>query len=125
MEVPYDLSLPYGGDLSLSVSNDLALISSGQGLVQERIFRVINTSPGDYEYHPTYGVGAPEYVGSDIAENSRFLAAVTDYQLLSDPNVKDVKVSEQVDPVSGDVFILVEYTDVFSGQPQQFTLPTS
>lgn len=125
MEVPFDLSLPYGGDLSLTASNDLALTSPGQGLVQERLFRVINTSPDDYEYHPTYGVGAPEYVGNDISENSKFLAAVTDYQLMGDPNVKDVTVKEQADPVTGEVFILVEYTDVFTGQPQQFNLPTS
>ena len=125
MEVPFDLSLPYGGDLSLTASNDIALISAGQGLVQERLFRVINTSPGDYEYHPTYGVGAPEYVGNDVAENSKFLAAVTDYQLMGDPNVKDVTVKEQADPVTGEVFILVKYTDVFTGQPQQFNLPTS
>ena len=125
MQIPVDLSLPYGGDLSLTASNDAALVSAGAGLVEERLFRVVGTAPGDYEYHPTYGIGAEEYVGSDVGENSKFLAAVVDYQLLSDPNVKDVTVREQVDPVSGEVFILVDYTDVFTGQPQQFSLPTT
>lgn len=125
MQIPVDLSLPYGGDLSLSVSNNLVLVQAGQGMVQERLGRVINTSPDDYEYHSTYGVGAPEYVGNDVSENSKFLAAVTDYQLLSDPNIKDVTVTEQVDASTGEVFILVDYTDVFTGQPQQFILPTS
>lgn len=125
MQIPVDLSLPYGGDFSLTFSNDLALSQSGQGLVGERMFRVVNTAPGDYEYHPDYGIGAPDYVGNDVSENSKFLAAVADYQLMGDPNVKDVTVKEQVDPETGDVFILIDYTDVFTGQPQQFTLPTS
>ena len=120
MQIPVDLSLPYGGDLSLTASNDLALVTSGQGMVAERIYRDINTNPGDYEYHPTYGVGAPEYVGSDVSENSKFLAALVDYQLLSDPNIKDVTVSESVNDATGEVSIVVNYTDVFTGQPQTF-----
>lgn len=124
MQIPVDLSLPYGGDLSLTSSNDLALSQSGQGLVGERMYRVLSTNPGDYEYHPTYGVGAPEYVGNDVSESSKFLAAVTDYQLMGDPNVKDVVVTEQVDPSTGEVFILVSYSDVFTGQPQTFSIPT-
>lgn len=120
MQIPVDLSLPYGGDLSLTASNDLSLVTAGQGMVAERIYRDINTNPGDYEYHPTYGVGAPEYVGSDVSENSKFLAALVDYQLLSDPNIKDVTVSESVNDATGEVSIVVNYTDVFTGQPQTF-----
>ena len=125
MQTYVDLSLEWDGDLALMESNDLLLVQTGTGMVKQRIQRIIFTNPGDYEYHPTYGVGAGAYVGDDVREDSKFLASVVDYQLLSDPNVKNIQVTEGADPETGIVAILVEYDDAFTGQPQQFTLPTS
>ncbi len=57
-----DLSLVFGGDLSVNATGDLQL-SNGQALTQERVLRRLLTNPGDYIWQLAYGAGLGQFVG--------------------------------------------------------------
>ncbi|OYV32515.1 MAG: hypothetical protein B7Z81_12655 [Acidocella sp. 20-61-6] len=64
-----DLSLQFGGDLSVSPTGDL-LRADGQALSQQRVLRRLLTNPGDYIWQRNYGGGLGQYIGKPGATAS-------------------------------------------------------
>ena len=64
-----DLTLIWGGDLSLSPNNDLAL-GAGDNLVQQRLIRRLFTTCPDYFWESNYGAGLGAAVGSPLREGA-------------------------------------------------------
>jgi len=60
-----DLYQFFGSDLNLSATGDLLGVSSATR-TQQRILRRLLTNPGEYLWHPDYGAGLPQFVGSVI-----------------------------------------------------------
>ncbi len=54
-----DLNSPWGGDLQISATGDLALID-GLGRSEQRIIRRLFTNLGAYIWHPEYGASIPD-----------------------------------------------------------------
>lgn len=77
-----DLAQPWGSDLSWSLSGDLATVS-GTEWSQQRIIRRLLTAPGSYIWHPDYGAGLPEKIGT-LATNVAIEAVVRSQMLMED-----------------------------------------
>ena len=56
------LSHTVGGDLDLSGSGNLTLVSDAEE-TRQKILRRLCTNPGGYIWHPDYGAGLPAMVG--------------------------------------------------------------
>ena len=79
-----DLSLLFGGDLSVNATGDLQL-SDGHTLTQERILRRLLTNPGDYIWQLAYGAGLGQFVGQPGAPAA--ISGVARGQILQESRV--------------------------------------
>jgi hypothetical protein len=77
-----DVSHFFGGDLGVSSTGDLLLVS-GLPRSQQRILRRLNTNPNSYIGQPNYGAGLPQFIGS-VASPRKIAAVVTSQMLLED-----------------------------------------
>lgn len=73
-----DLYHEMGGDLALSPTGDLALVS-GAVATRQRVLRRLLTNPLGYVWHPEYGAGLARFVGLPIAAVA--IQAVIEQQL--------------------------------------------
>ncbi len=90
-----DLSLPWSGDLSLSPTGGVELISGSQ-LTRERLVRRLLTNPGDLLEDLTYGAGLARFIGRPVdapamqaliaeqAEQEATVSSVTSVTVTSD-----------------------------------------
>lgn len=60
-----DLDAFWGGDLSVDATGDLALVDD-LALTNQRVLRRLLTNPGDYLWHPDFGVGLPGFIGQAV-----------------------------------------------------------
>ncbi len=60
-----DLEMSWSGDLSVSATGDLAVVSD-PNLGTERVLRRLMTNPGDYIWSPDYGAGLGQFVGRPV-----------------------------------------------------------
>jgi phage baseplate assembly protein W len=58
-----DIDHLWGNDLSVNATGDLATVD-GTSLGEQRVLRRLLTNPGEYIWHPEYGAGLPQKVGS-------------------------------------------------------------
>jgi len=109
----------WGGDLSVSSTGDILMVS-GLQRSQQRILRRLNTNPGSYLGQKNYGGGLPQFIGSnaDAAE----VAAVARSQMLLEDSVAptpapivtvDTSPSGNPDAISA----TINYTDNPSNAP--------
>jgi hypothetical protein len=64
-----DIDHTWGGDLAVSATGDLALVD-GVELTRQRIIRRLMTAVDGYVWHPDYGAGVPQMIGSPQDENA-------------------------------------------------------
>lgn len=117
-----DLSLDWGGDLELSATGGVELVS-GSLLTRQRLIRRLLTVPGDYIWEPTYGAGLPSYIGRpmDLAAMS---AVVRDQALLEETVSTVESVTISLVTVSS-YLLTVAYTEAGVKGTQVLTLPIS
>lgn len=73
-EILYDVYHNWGGDLSLSETNDLLLCSDADDQntrSNQRILRRLFTNPPDYIWHSQYGAGIGRYVGMPNSDTTQ------------------------------------------------------
>lgn len=76
-----------GNDLERSTTDTIALVS-GENETQQRIVRRLLTPVFSYVWHPNYGCGLSEYVGSEItASDVRQLKGIILKQLFLEDRV--------------------------------------
>jgi phage baseplate assembly protein W len=83
----YDLNAPWGGDLSLSQTGGLELIT-GLPLATQRLIRRLLTNLGAYIFEPTYGAGLGRFVGQPI--NEQAIAALVTSQAEQEDTIASV-----------------------------------
>jgi hypothetical protein len=115
-----DANLIWSGDLAVTPAGDLSLVD-GAALSQQRVLRRLLTNQQDYTWHPSYGGGLGQYVGSIV--NGRAIEGAIRGQLFQEAAVAhqpepDVTTSPQPD---GSVFVYIAYSDVASGQTETLT----
>jgi hypothetical protein len=118
-----DFYLEWDGDFVLDATGDL-LVIDGDDEVRQRIERRLFTAVNGYVWHPQYGAGLPQKIGS--------LLSVTDIQSIvsqqlgleqsvapSPPAIITVtKVSNTTDNIS----IGIQYWDALTGVSVSFTI---
>ncbi len=118
-----DLSLQFGGDLSVSPSGDLALVD-GPALTQQRVLRRLLTNTGDYIWQLGYGAGLGQFIGRPGASTA--ITGVARIQVLREAAVARTPapfITTTVDP-SGTATLTLRYADAANGQTNllSFTL---
>lgn len=115
-----DYSLPWSGDLSLSPTAGLALVS-GAALTEQRLIRRLLTNPGDDPWNPTYGAGLGHFVGSPV--NTAALSALISDQALLEATVASVTSVTVVQDRLGTVSATIVYVDL-GGASQKVLVST-
>ncbi len=105
-----DLALQFGGDLSVSATGDL-LVVSGAGLTEQRVLRRLLTNAGDYIWQLTYGAGLGAYVGQPAVQSA--LQGVIRNQLALESAVAQTPAPVITAMVrnSGNVDLSITYSD--------------
>ena len=105
-----DLEMSWSGDLSVSATGDLAVVSD-PNLGTERVLRRLMTNPGDYIWSPDYGAGLGQFVGRPV--DSAGVEAIIRTQMSLETAVSSTP--EPVISVSSDVagrlYLQIRYED--------------
>jgi hypothetical protein len=117
----------WGNDLTLGPTGDLAPVDSTQW-GQQRILRRLITNPAthlfgnpgdlsaDYIWHPDFGAGLPEAVGTPL--DVGLLSGLIRSQIMLEAAVaKTPDPVVTVTPIAGGVAVYIKYADAVSGAP--------
>ncbi|MBU6419064.1 MAG: hypothetical protein KGQ79_04975 [Proteobacteria bacterium] len=110
-----DLSLQFGGDLSIGPTGDLAVVD-GQAVTQQRVLRRLLTNQGDYIWQLSYGAGLGQFIGRpgvpDLISGVIRTQMQLETQVMQSP-APSVSVSLADD---GRAMASVSYVDAVTGQ---------
>ena len=112
-----DLTLLWGGDLTVSPTGDLAL-SDVPDVTQQRVLRRLLTNAGDYIWQIPYGAGLAQFVGQPVGGLQ--VAAVIRSQIFQEAAIAPIPeptVTVLPGPAATLAVSLV-YTDAQSATPQ-------
>lgn len=122
----YDLNHQVGGDLVLSPTGDLALVS-GATLSLQRVLRRLLTNPTNYLWHQTYGAGLPASLGKPAGVNR--LQAIIRAQMLQESAVSrnpPPVISVAQSPSDPTTFVAnISYIDANTRQVQTLSVPVT
>lgn len=104
-----DLDQYFGGDVSTSSTGDVQAVS-GPEKCKQRILRRLLTNPGDYIFHPEYGAGLPEHVGS-VVDAPGIAALVRGQVLLEDAVARSPTPVVSVMEFNGGIQVDIQYND--------------
>jgi hypothetical protein len=119
-----DASLVWGGDIIVGATGDIAM-ASGSGLGQQRVLRRLLTNTDQYVWHPTYGAGLGQFVGTTLDE--RKIIGMIKSQIFAESAVAsqpDPTVTAQISS-NGSVYVGISYVDALSGGTQSLTFTVS
>lgn len=102
-----DLNHLIGGDLNVSPTGDLSLVS-GDTETQQRILRRLLTNVGGYIWHLDYGAGVSQFVGSNINARSA-KGAISSSLALEDSVAKSPAPIITVTPIDNGLFCSIQY----------------
>ncbi len=110
-----DLSLQFGGDLSIGPTGDLA-VTDAQELTQQRVLRRLLTNQGDYIWQLTYGAGLGQFIGRPGVPE--LISGVIRAQMQLETQVMQSPAPSVSANVSDDgtVMASVSYVDAVTGQ---------
>lgn len=111
-----DLYHYIGSDLSASITGDLLTVD-GTTKGQQRVLRRLLTNPGEYLFHPEYGAGLGQKVGTtaDVAS----LKALIRGQVLIEDCVAPVPAPEiNVTTIPNGLAVNIRYTDAVTKSAQ-------
>lgn len=113
-----DVSLPWGADLAISPSGDIAL-TSATTTISQRVGRRLLTTAGDYIWQLDYGASLGSFVG--LPADLSGIEAIIRSQVVLEPAVPafpapDVIIDLQ-DRAAGIVTARITYADLSSNNP--------
>ena len=112
-----DAALLWGGDLSATLTGDVAL-AAGTTLGQQRVLRRLLTNPGDYIWHLEYGAGLAQFIGQPC--NVAAINATIRSQIFMESSV--ARLPEPIIDVqndqNGSVYVYIRYVDSETGATQ-------
>jgi phage baseplate assembly protein W len=115
-----DMAHTFGGDLALSASGDL-LVVSGDTLTQQRVLRRLLTNDGDYIWHLAYGAGLGRMVGQPV--NAAAIENIVRSQIFRESSVAQVPAPVVTTSVNTDgmVTVTIQYADAVTGAGSTLT----
>lgn len=116
-----DVSLEWHDDFEPDSTGDL-LVVDGDDEVRQRLERRLFTATQGYVWHPEYGAGLPQKVGSVLSVPE--IKAICNAQLALEASVapsppSQLTVTEQA---AGIVIIGIQYWDAVTGTSVSFTI---
>lgn len=122
-----DIALPWGSDLGITATGDLATIGGEAGATQ-RIIRRLLTNPGDYIWNQAYGAGLAGFVGGTTVGGR--IEAVIRAQMLLEPSVARIPAPKiaamsRDSRVTGAFAVGIHYTNAMTGQPSSVVVPVT
>jgi phage baseplate assembly protein W len=115
-----DMAHTFGGDLALSATGDL-LVVSGDTLSQQRVLRRLLTNAGDYIWHLAYGAGLGRMVGQPA--HAAAIENIIRSQIFRESSVAQVPAPVVTTSVStdGTVTVTIQYADAVTGAGSTLT----
>lgn len=118
-----DLYLEWNGDLQIDATGDLLLVD-GDDEVRQRLERRLFTAQQGYVWHPEYGAGLPQKIGSvlSVAEIKSIVSSqlALEASVATNPPAQLTVTADPNDP--SNVQISIKYWDAESGQAVSFTI---
>jgi phage baseplate assembly protein W len=118
-----DLSLEWHEDFEPDANGDL-LVVDGDDEVRQRLERRLCTAVQGYVWHPSYGAGLPQKIGSNLSVSE--VKSVVSSQLALEASVA-VSPPAQLTVTGtngGTVSIAIKYWDAQTGESVSFTITT-
>lgn len=118
-----DVSLEWGQDFDIDATGDL-LIVDGDDEVRQRLERRLFTAAQAYIWHPSYGAGLPQKIGSVLTVPQ--VRAIVAAQLMQEASVAvnppaQLTVTASPNEPSA-VMIAIKYWDAQTGETVSFTI---
>src|SRR5271170_2780771 len=111
-----DCYLEWNGDFIIGADGDLLLVD-GDDEVRQRLERRLFTARNQYLWHPEYGVGLPEKIGSVLSVSQ--IQAIVTAQINMEASVAPyppVQITVANDAKEADIVIIsIQYWDAVSG----------
>lgn len=103
-----------GDDLSVSPTGDVQQV---EGLEQtsQRILRRLLTNPGDYIWHPNYGAGLGQKIGT-VLDARAITALITSQIFLEDNVARSPAPVISVTPIANGIAVRIQYYDGSTGK---------
>lgn len=118
-----DLSLEWNDDFSIDISGDL-LVVDGDVEVRQRLERRLFTAVHGYLWHPEYGAGLPQKIGSVFSVYQ--IKSIVTSQLALEESVAispPAQLSVTADPNNASIItISIKYWDAKSGNSVSFSI---
>ncbi len=116
-QVLYDISTPWGIDLTTTTAGDVTLVT-GEDLSNQRIYRRLMTIPGSttripgYIWHPNYGAGLPIYVGQALSGSllNQIKSVITSQIFLETTVAKNPAPVIHIQQIQSGIFCQITYT---------------
>ena len=117
-----DLWLEWNGDFIAAANGDL-LLATGEDESRQAICRRLFTAVQGYVFHPEYGAGLPQTIGSPANVNT--LKAIVSSQIALETTVdqsQPVTVTVQSDKNQAGLYtIAISYTEAVTGEPVELS----
>lgn len=118
-----DLSLEWHGDFEIDASGDL-LVVDGDDEVRQRLERRLFTAKQGYIWHPQYGAGLPQKIGSTLSVSQ--IRSIVASQLAMEASVATsppAQLTVTAPPNQTDLIsIAIQYWDAKTGVSVSFTI---
>jgi plasmid stabilization system protein ParE len=118
-----DLSLEWTDDFEADATGDL-LVVDGDVEVRQRLERRLFTAVRGYVWHPEYGAGLPQKIGSVLSVAQ--IKSIVSSQLALEASVATnppAQLTVTADPNDlGNVGIAIKYWDAVTGETVSFTI---
>jgi phage baseplate assembly protein W len=116
-----DCFLEWGGDFQVDATGDL-LVIDGDDEVRQRIERRLFTAVQGYVWHPEYGAGLPQKIGSVLSQSQ--IQSIVASQIALEASVAtnppaQLSVDKQT---NGAVTISIKYWDAQTGVSVSFSI---
>ena len=118
-----EVSLEWRSDFQLDATGDLLVVEADDE-VRQRLERRLFTPQLGYVWHPTYGAGLPQRIGSPYTINQiRAIVSSQIYQEASVAPFPPVQIGIDVSPNQADlVGISIKYWDALTGIAVSFII---
>jgi hypothetical protein len=117
-----DINHYFSADVIPSGTGDLSAVD-GATMSQQRVIRRLLTNPGDYSFHPDYGIGAGRYVGTDTGKLGELKALIASQIFQEDSVARTPLPVIEVYMEKSLLWINIQYMEITTGTMQVINMP--
>lgn len=103
----------WDGDAFPASNGDLMQVD-GSERTRQRILRRLLTNPGDYQFHPTYGAGLPQWIGKTL-DVPKITGLIRGQILMEAAVARSPEPQITVTQIAGGISCSIKYADASTG----------